>query len=166
MTDITIRHSETHDVDTIRRIAAQPAVYMNTLQHPFPSHEKWLQRLERLREHGVSLVAEIDGAVVGHLALHPEQNPRRRHAASLGMMVDASHHGRGIGSRLLAAAIDLAENWLNITRVELTVFVDNSAAIALYEKHGFRIEGEAPDYALRDGAYASVFQMARINGRQ
>lgn len=45
-------------------------------------------------------------------------------------------------------------------------FIDNPAAIALYEKHGFRIEGEAPDYALRDGAYASVFQMARIKGRQ
>nr|WP_057925574.1 GNAT family N-acetyltransferase [Burkholderia ambifaria] len=166
MTDITIRHSETHDVDAIRHIVAHPAVYLNTLQHPFPSHEKWQQRLERLREQGVSLVAELDGSVVGHLALHPEQNPRRRHAASLGMMVDASHHGRGIGGRLLAAAIDLAENWLNVTRLELTVFVDNAVAIALYERHGFRIEGEAPDYALRDGAYASVYQMARIKGRQ
>ncbi|PFH19148.1 MULTISPECIES: GNAT family N-acetyltransferase [Burkholderia] len=166
MTDITIRHSEMHDIDAIRQIVAHPAVYLNTLQHPYPSHEKWRQRLERIREQGVSLVAEIDGTVVGHLGLHPEQNPRRRHAASLGMMVDASHHGRGVGTRLLAAAIELAENWLNITRVELTVFVDNVAAVALYEKHGFRIEGEAPDYALRDGVYASVYQMARVKQRR
>ncbi|MGS0894888.1 GNAT family N-acetyltransferase [Burkholderia stagnalis] len=166
MIDITIRHSETHDVDAIRQIAAQPAVYTNTLQLPFPSFEKWRQRLDHIREQGVSLVAELDGAVVGHLGVHPEPNPRRRHVASLGMMVDASHHGRGIGSRLLAAAIDLAENWLNITRLELTVFVDNPAALALYEKHAFRIEGESPDYALRDGAYASVYRMARIKGRQ
>lgn len=81
------------------------------------------------------------------------------------MMVDASHHGRGIGSRLLAAAIDLAENWLNVTRIELTVFVDNRAAVALDEKHGFRIEGESRDYALRDGAYASVYRMARLRPR-
>lgn len=162
MTDITIRHSDAHDVDAIRTISAQPAVCKNTLQHPFPSFEKWQQRLERIREQGVSLVAEIEGAVVGHLALHTEANPRRRHAAGLGMMVDASHHGRGIGSRLLAAAIDLAENWLNVTRIELTVFVDNRAAIALYEKHGFRIEAESPEYALRDGAYASVYHMARL----
>ncbi|KVC26161.1 GNAT family N-acetyltransferase [Burkholderia pseudomultivorans] len=165
MTDITIRHSDAHDVDAIRKISVQPAVCMNTLQHPFPSFEKWQQRLERIREQGVSLVAEIDGVVVGHLALHAESNPRRRHVAGLGMMVDASHHGRGIGSRLLAAAIDLAENWLNVTRVELTVFVDNRAAIALYEKHGFRIEGESPEYALRDGAYASVHHMARLRPR-
>ncbi|MBR8453331.1 GNAT family N-acetyltransferase [Burkholderia multivorans] len=165
MTDITIRHSDAHDVDAIRTISSQPAVCKNTLQHPFPSFEKWQQRLERIREQGVSLVAEVDGAVVGHLALHTEANPRRRHAAGLGMMVDASHHGRGVGSRLLAAAIDLAENWLNVTRIELTVFVDNRAAIALDEKHGFRIEGESPEYALRDGAYASVYRMARLRSR-
>ena len=114
-------------------------MYANTLQHPFPSLEKWQKRLDGVREHGVSLVAEIDGVVVGHLGLHPEQNPRRRHAAGLGMMVDATHHGRGVGSRLLGAAIDLAENWLNVTRLELTVFTDNRAAVALYE-HGFRVE--------------------------
>ncbi|MBA5735671.1 GNAT family N-acetyltransferase, partial [Escherichia coli] len=44
MTDIKIRHSETHDVDAIRQIAAHPAVYMNTLQHPFPPLEKWQKR--------------------------------------------------------------------------------------------------------------------------
>ncbi|MDN8091037.1 GNAT family N-acetyltransferase [Burkholderia multivorans] len=142
--------------------SAKPA---RTLPHPLPSFEKWQQRLERIRERGVSRVAEVDGAVVGHLALHTEPNPRRRHAAGLGMMLDASRHGRGIGSRLLAAAIDLAENWLDVTRIELTVFVDNRAAIALYEKHGFRIEGESPDYALRDGAYASVYRMARLRPR-
>jgi L-phenylalanine/L-methionine N-acetyltransferase len=166
MTDIKIRHSETHDVDAIRQIAAHPAVYANTLQHPFPSFEKWQKRLESVREHGASLVAEIDGVVVGHLGLHVEQNPRRRHAAGLGMMVDAARHGHGVGGRLLAAAIDLAENWLNITRLELTVFTDNRAAIALYEKHGFRIEGESPGYALRDGAHASVYHMARLKAQQ
>ena len=166
MTDIRIRHSETHDVDAIRQIAAHPAVYMNTLLQPFPSLEKWQKRLDDIRAHGVSLVAEIDGEVVGHLGLEFEPNPRRRHAAGLGMMVDATRHGRGIGGRLLAAAIDLAENWLNLTRLELTVFTDNRAAIALYEKHGFRIEGESPGYALRDGVHMSVYHMARIKGRE
>lgn len=70
-----------------------------------------------------------------------------------------------VGGRLLAAAIDLAENWLNITRLELTVFVDNAAAIALYEKHGFRIEGESPEFALRVGEYVAVYHMARLRKR-
>ncbi|AFQ52070.1 GNAT family N-acetyltransferase [Burkholderia cepacia] len=162
MANITIRHSETKDIDAIRQIAAAPAVYANTLQAPFPSLEKWAQRIDGIRERGFSLVAELDGEVVGHLGLTPEQNPRRRHVAGFGMMVKASHHGRGIGNRLLAAAIDLAENWLSITRIELTVYADNRAAIALYEKHGFRIEGESPDFALRDGEYVSTCHMARL----
>ncbi len=162
MNNITIRHSETHDIDAIRQIVAHPDVYRNTLQAPFPSLEKWQKRLEAARERGFSLVAELDGEVVGHLGLHPEQNPRRSHVAGFGMMVKASHHGRGIGSRLLAAAIDLAENWLNVTRIELTVFADNQPAIALYEKHGFRIEGTSPDFALRDGEYVSACHMARL----
>ncbi|WP_254915858.1 GNAT family N-acetyltransferase [Burkholderia multivorans] len=161
MTDITIRHSDAHDVDVIRTISAQPAVCKNTLQHPFPSFEKWEQRLERIRE--PRRRSRRRGGRPS--CLHTEPNPRRRHAAGLGMMVDASHHGCGIGSRLLAAAIDLAENWLNVTRIELTVFVDNRAAIALDEKHGFRIEGESRDCALRDGAYASVYRMAQLRPR-
>ncbi|RQS58593.1 GNAT family N-acetyltransferase [Burkholderia sp. Bp8963] len=162
MADITIRHTETKDIDAIRQIAAHPAVYANTLQLPFPSLEKWTQRINGIRERGFSLVAELDGEVVGHLGLSPEQNPRRRHVAGFGMIVNASHHGRGIGNRLLAAAIDLAENWLNVTRIELSVYADNRAAIALYEKHGFRIEGESPDFALRDGEYATTCHMARL----
>ncbi|MGU7770030.1 GNAT family N-acetyltransferase [Burkholderia sp. MR1-5-21] len=162
MPDITIRHSETKDIDAIRQIAAHPAVYTNTLQQPFPSLEKWAQRIEGVRERGFSLVAEIDGEVVAHLGLDPEKNPRRRHVAGFGMMVKASHHGRGIGNRLLASAIDLAENWLGVTRIELTVFSDNGAAIALYEKHGFRVEGESPDFALRDGEYVAASHMARL----
>lgn len=166
MTDMTIRHTETKDIEAIRQIAAHPAVYANTLQAPFPSVEKWHQRIGAMLQAGVSLVAEMDGEVVGHLGLHREPNPRRNHVAGFGMMVKASHHGRGVGNRMLAAAIDLAENWLNITRLELTVFVDNAAAIALYEKHGFRIEGESPDFALRDGKYVATYHMARLKGRQ
>ncbi|MBN3817064.1 GNAT family N-acetyltransferase [Paraburkholderia sp. Se-20369] len=162
MNDITIRHSETHDFDAIRQIAAHPDVYRNTLQAPFPSLEKWQKRLEAALERGFSLVAVVDGEVIGHLGLHPEPNPRRSHVAGFGMMVRASHHGRGIGGRLLAAAIDLAENWLNVTRIELTVFADNQPAIALYEKHGFRTEGTSPDFALRDGEYVTVLHMARL----
>ncbi len=41
----------------------------------------------------------------------------------------------------MAAALDLADNWLNLSRVGLTVYVDNSAAVTLYKRFGFEIEG-------------------------
>lgn len=58
--------------------------------------------------------------------------------------------------------IDLCDNWLNISRIELTVFVDNAAAIALYKKFGFETEGTGKRFAFRDGQYVDIAYMARV----
>ena len=83
-------------------------------------------------------------------------------APSIGMGVRDDCHGQGIGSKLLEALLDAADNWLNIRRVELSVFADNAAAIALYRKFGFEEEGVLRDYAFRDGHFADVLTMARL----
>ena len=67
------------------------------------------------------------------------------------MAVRDDWHGRGVGSALLAAAVDLADNWIGSSRLELTADTDNAAALALYRKFGFEIEGTARRYALRNG---------------
>lgn len=59
------------------------------------------------------------------------------------MAVRDDWQGKGVGSELMEAALDLAENWLNLTRVELSVYTDNEAGIALYKKFG-RGRGETP----------------------
>lgn len=41
MNDIVIRHSKQKDYDAIRQINAQPEVYHNTLQIPYPSGQMW-----------------------------------------------------------------------------------------------------------------------------
>ena len=53
------------------------------------------------------------------------------------MAVHDDWAGRGVGTALMQAALDLADNWLGLTRVELTVWADNQAALALYRKAGF-----------------------------
>ena len=62
----------------------------------------------------------------------------------------------------MRAAIDLADKWLNLTRLELTVFTDNEPAIALYRKFGFETEGTLRKYAFCDGEFADVYAMARV----
>jgi GNAT superfamily N-acetyltransferase len=59
------------------------------------------------------------------------------------MAVRDDWQGKGVGSALLAAAYDLADHWLPVTRLELTVYTDNARAIALYEKFGLRARGTA-----------------------
>ena len=80
----------------------------------------------------------------------------------LGLGVHSRHHGRGVGRALLEGLLDLADNWLPVVRLELTVFADNERAIALYRRYGFEVEGTHRAYALRAGRYADVLAMARI----
>jgi putative acetyltransferase len=87
---------------------------------------------------------------------------RRNHAAHLGMGVHDDYAGRGIGTALLRALLDTADNWINLKRLELTVFVDNAPAVALYERHGFENEGTLRAYAFRNGAFVDAYAMARI----
>lgn len=160
---VEVRHAEPEDHHALRRIFSGPLVAANTLQLPFPSAESWRKRLSESREGLYSLVACADEEVVGSLGLeaHPTRW-RRRHVGSIGMAVRDDFQGRGVGSALMRAALDLAENWLNLTRIELTVFVDNAAAIALYEKFGFEVEGTHRRYAFRDGEYVDAYSMVRL----
>ena len=72
--------------------------------------------------------------------------------------------GRGAGTALMAAAVEQADRWLGLTRLELFVWTDNMRAIALYERFGFEREGVMRRYAFRDGEYVDALGMARLRG--
>src|SRR5262245_39543755 len=135
MSEIVVRLFEKRGVPEVAAIYAEKEGYSNTLQLPVQSIEHWERKLAR--DGLTSLVAVKNGEVVGHLDLEVKQAFRRRHVAALGMGVKASARGGGVGTALLEAAIELCEKWVNISRIELEVFTDNAAAIALYQKCGF-----------------------------
>ena len=58
--------------------------------------------------------------------------------------------------------LDMADNWLMLLRVELTVYADNERAIHLYEKYGFVKEGVKRKAAISCGQYKDEILMARI----
>ena len=62
----------------------------------------------------------------------------------------------------MEAALDLADNWLGLMRLDLRVFAANEAAIALYRKFGFEMEGTHKRFALRTGEYTDAHVMARL----
>ena len=166
---ITIRHAEPSDAKALHRVFSDPGVISGTLQLPFAKLSLWQERLQNPPEGLYQLVACAEGEtgeVVGSLGLHtPPTRWRMRHVGEIGMAVRGDWQGRGVGTELLRAAIDLAENWLNLTRVELTVFADNAAGIALYEKFGFEREGTHRRYAFRDGGFVDAYSMARVADR-
>jgi putative acetyltransferase len=155
------RFSELH-VPGVTALYNESAVCRQVLQIPYQSVDVWRQRLAASTERQVQLIALHEGKVIGHIGLDQYSRIRQSHAGGVYMGVALAWHGQGVGARLMSSVLDIADNWMNLRRVELTVYTDNEAAQALYRKFGFEIEGRLRDYAVRDGVFADAFTMARI----
>lgn len=160
-TDVNIRAMRSADATDLYEIYNQPAFRLGTLALPYESFESVKAWLEPRSPRDLHLAAEANGRVVGAAALRPFYG-RRAHAAEFWIAVHEAFMGHGIGSRLLAEMIETADNWLNVTRLEMTVFTDNANAIALYTKHGFEIEGTHRAASFRNGVFADAHCMARL----
>jgi putative acetyltransferase len=161
--NIVVRATRAEDFEAIAAINSRPRAVWGTLQIPFTPVDVWRKRLSERPDGLHALSACLGDEVVGSLGLLvAARSPRRRHAAELGMSVHDEQQGRGVGTALLAAAIDLAERWLNLSRLELTVYVDNAPALGLYKKFEFKIEGTLAKYAFRDGEFVDAYAMARV----
>jgi ribosomal protein S18 acetylase RimI-like enzyme len=112
------------------------------------------------------LVAVEDGSignVVGWAEVSVLPWARARHLGTLVLGVDAAAAGRGLGRALLEEAA--AEGTRRgLTRLELTVLVDNLRAVRLYLRAGFTVEGLRRGSVRRDGVVTDEYWMARLLG--
>jgi GNAT superfamily N-acetyltransferase len=93
------------------------------------------------QEGGAVFVVELDGRIAGvlHMTTLVDYYTRRANAHVATLIVDAELEGRGLGARLLAHA----ESWARARGDEwmtLTVFPQNTRAVAMYQRHGFRAD--------------------------
>lgn len=158
-----IRRATPADADALHRIFTSPGVVPNTLQRPFKARAETRQRLANTPDNIHSLVAiSPQGEVIGNAGLIVNTRPRLRHSAELFMLIRDDWQGKGVGSALMKAVLDLADNWLGLKRVELCVMTDNHPAQALYEKYGFAREGIARRDSLQFGRHVDTVRMARL----
>ena len=102
-----------------------------------------------------TLVAVVDGRIVG--SIHVEDS--KHGFGDIGMAVSREWRGRGVGSALMAAAIDDARR-RGLHKLALAVFPHNDAGIALYRKFGFVEEGRLVEHCRRQsGELWDVVQM-------
>ena len=156
-----IRRALSADAEAVARIHIGPKTVWGTLQLPYPNPEQWRKRIESENAH--PLLACMGDDVVGELTLITfPSSPRRKHVGALGMAVRDDWQGKGVGTALMQAAVEMVDKWLNLPRLELEVYTDNEPAIRLYKKFGFEIEGTMKMFAFRDGEYVDVYTMARF----
>jgi ribosomal protein S18 acetylase RimI-like enzyme len=91
----------------------------------------------------VVLVARRGGSPCGFIRIHPRGVAGSPYVASVA--VAESERGRGVGTALLDAT---EARYPKARYVFLCVSSFNTRARALYERHGYRLVGELPDYVV------------------
>jgi RimJ/RimL family protein N-acetyltransferase len=141
-------------VDEGRWLATEAGTPREDLEQRFRAAVEWDGSfLFVLEEDG-----EAEAEIVGSIGMHPSPAAG---VLSLGMWILPGRRGRGGGRLMMEAA--LAARPPEVHKVELEVFPDNEAAIALYRELGFEREGLRRDHWRReDGSLRSALIMARL----
>ncbi|WP_424196454.1 N-acetyltransferase family protein [Ampullimonas aquatilis] len=99
--------------------------------------------------------------VIGWCDILPRHGEARAHVGTLGMGLIASARHQGLGTQLISATLDKAKS-KGMTRIELTVRVDNRPALALYERFGFKIEAQQSRSLKIANQYIDAYAMALL----
>lgn len=158
---LSVRAVRMSDLEAVTELMNLPGYRAGTLRPPYESIEAVRKRMEAFSPGALNLVVELEDKIIANGSSNRFAG-RRQHAANLGMGVHDDFTGRGVGTFLMTALIDAADNWQDIKRLELTVYTDNTAAVRLYEKFGFEKEGLLKSFAYRAGEYVDAYTMARI----
>jgi RimJ/RimL family protein N-acetyltransferase len=101
---------------------------------------RWIKEHREKRD-WLTIVAEVDGKLIGLLNFKAEARKRLAHRGMFGISIRKEWRGRGVGEAVLRALLDWATKNPRIEKVSLAVLADNANAIALYRKLGFVEEG-------------------------
>lgn len=116
-----------------------------------------------LAQPGFAILAAFEQAELAAVAgLDREKQPKRAHLAWVwGVYTRPSSRRRGLGRKVVSAAIEAARGWPGVAGVQLAVSERSGAARALYESLGFVAWGVEPD-AVRVGGQSSAETHMRL----
>lgn len=115
----------------------------------------------REQENTTIFVAEEGNQLIGYVVIVGEKAKRVKHRAYLVIGVLQRYRGMGVGTYLFTEM----EKWAmkkDICRLELTVVTENKAAIALYKKMGFQVEGTKRHSLHVQGKYYDEYMMGKL----
>jgi len=120
--------------------------------------ERWMSNIENL----IVLGAEHDRRLIGYAQIHKGSQPRRIGTAGLAIYLHQDYHGVGLGTEMVGLLLEAAEEH-GVHKVNLETVADNEAAMRLFEKMGFEVEGRIRDsYRGSDGRYHDIIAMGKI----
>jgi RimJ/RimL family protein N-acetyltransferase len=119
------------------------------------------ERRDELPRRSFRVVAEEDDRLIGYVGVSVLPYARAQHCGHLVVGVRASHTGRGLGRALLEETVQQARK-RELRRLELTVMTHNRAALALYTRCGFQVEGLRRASLRVDGEQVDEYYMGLL----
>ena len=120
--------------------------------------ERWMSNIKNL----IILGAEHDRRLIGYAQIGKGSQPRRIGTAGLAIYLHQDYHGVGLGTEMTGLLLEAAEEH-GVHKVNLDTVAENEAAIRLFEKMGFEVEGRIRDsYRGADGGYHDIIAMGKI----
>ena len=114
-------------------------------------------------ENQITLLALLNDEIAGLVNITADQRKRVRHIGDLFIVIGKKYWNNGLGSLLLEEAVEWAQVSGILRRLQLTVQIRNQAAVHLYQKYGFVIEGRQELGAyIEEGEFIDVYLMGRL----
>lgn len=159
------------DIREVRVIDAEKLMSLqeNLERSGFMLHEPG-ERVRTLEEESLRLekvvrtlstniwVVELNNDIIGQITVVRGETKRRKHSAYLALGVHSDYQNRGIAGKLLEYVFGWAKT-AGIKRLELTVITQNTSAVHLYKKKGFKVEGEKINSLLIENRFVNEYYM-------
>ena len=109
-------------------------------------------------ENQITLLALLNDEIAGFVNITADQRKRVRHIGDLFIVIGKKYWNNGLGSLLLEEVVEWAQASGILRRLQLTVQTRNQAAVHLYQKQGFVIEGRQERGAyIEEGKFIDVY---------
>ncbi len=109
----------------------------------------------------VLVVENSNGSLAGYLRALGGSYQKTRHSAYITVGILKKYTGKGLGTRLFTE-LEVWARKNGIHRLELIVVKKHEAAVGLYKKMGYEIEGTKRDSLLIDGEYVDEYYMGKL----
>jgi RimJ/RimL family protein N-acetyltransferase len=161
---IHLRAFEMEDLDTVVRWVNNEAItchLSDALIYPVSRADeiKWLESVSMANpREKVFAIETSSGRLIGSVGLRDINWVERK--AELGIMIgETDCWGQGFGTAAILEVLRIAFKKMNFNRVWLRVYENNSRAIRVYEKCGFRQEGILREDHYSGGSYHNTLVM-------
>jgi RimJ/RimL family protein N-acetyltransferase len=159
---IYLRAFENKDLEMVNRLENHPDP-RETLFYALPTNtENQQEKINNLVKDPNTILLTIcdkaDDQPVGQTALVRIDWVGKMGTFYLGI-ADKENWSKGYGSETVKLMLDYSFNELNFNRVQLHVAVKNSAAVKIYKRYGFLVEGKLREAMYQHGKYWDFYLM-------